>query len=85
MAALDGVRTEIDLVDGEIRKLFVERMGLADQVARIKAENGDVIFKPDREAAMIEKLCAGMDGALVMEYRAFIRRMIAVKIGRAHV
>ena len=78
MAALDGVRTEIDLVDGEIRKLFVERMGLADRVARIKAENGDVIFKPDREAAMIEKLCAGMDGALVMEYRAFIRRMIAV-------
>lgn len=78
MAALDGVRAEIDRVDGEIRKLFVERMGLADQVAQIKAENGDVIFKPDREAAMIEKLCAGMDGALVMEYRAFIKRMIAV-------
>ncbi|HCT93049.1 MAG TPA: chorismate mutase [Lachnospiraceae bacterium] len=78
MAALDEVRTEIDRVDGEIRKLFVERMALADRVAQIKAENGDVIFKPDREAAMIEKQCAGMDGALVMEYRAFLKRMIAV-------
>lgn len=78
MGALDEVRQEIDRVDGEIRKLFVERMGLADRVAQVKAENGDVIYKPDREAAMIEKQCDGMDGALVMEYRAFLKRMIAV-------
>lgn len=78
MAALDGVRRDIDRVDSEIRKLFVERMELAERVAQIKAENGDVIFKPDREAAMVEKQCAGMDGELVMEYRAFIKRMIAV-------
>lgn len=78
MMALDEVRKDIDRVDSKIRELFVERMGLADRVAQIKAENGDVIFKPDREAAMIEKQCADMDGALVTEYRAFLKRMIAV-------
>ena len=46
---LSEVRKNIDRVDGEIRKLFVERMSLADQVACIKAETEDVIYKPDRK------------------------------------
>lgn len=33
---LSDVRKNIDRVDGEIRRLFVERMTLADQVACIK-------------------------------------------------
>ena len=35
---LSDVRKNIDRVDAEIRKLFVERMTLADQVACIKAD-----------------------------------------------
>ena len=46
---LSEVRKNIDRVDGEIRKLFMERMSLADQVACIKAETEDVIYKPDRK------------------------------------
>lgn len=78
MLTLDGVREEIDRVDNDMKALFMKRMGLADQVAQIKADTGDVIFKPDREKVMIEKLCADMDDALVMEYRAFLKRIIAL-------
>lgn len=49
------MRKNIDRVDAEIRKLFVERMTLADQVACIKAETEDKIYKPDREEIIIKK------------------------------
>ena len=52
---LSDVRKNIDRVDAEIRKLFVERMTLADQVACIKAETEDKIYKPDREEIIIKK------------------------------
>ncbi|MGN0394668.1 MAG: chorismate mutase, partial [Coprococcus sp.] len=43
---LDEVRLNIDKVDKEIKTLFKERMMLADNVARIKAETEDDIYKP---------------------------------------
>ena len=52
---LEEVRKNIDRVDGKIRELFIERMGLADQVARIKAETEDTIDKPEREAVILKK------------------------------
>ena len=75
---LSEVRENIDRVDREMRTLFVERMQLADQVARIKAETADVIYKPDREEAIIQKQIAGMNPSLVREYTAFIKRMMEV-------
>ena len=75
---LSEVRENIDRVDREMRALFVERMQLADQVARIKAQTADVIHKPDREEAIIQKQTAGMDPSLVREYTAFIKRIMEV-------
>lgn len=75
---LSEVRENIDRVDQEMRTLFVNRMQLADQVARIKAETADVIYKPDREEAIIQKQIAGMNPSLVREYTAFIKRMMEV-------
>lgn len=46
---LEEVRKQIDVVDKQIKVLFKERMILADQVARVKAESEDAIYKPDRE------------------------------------
>ena len=51
---LSEVREQIDRVDREMRRLFLERMSLSEQVVRIKAETGDEIYKPDREKAIIE-------------------------------
>lgn len=75
---LSEVRKNIDRVDGEIRKLFIERMSLADQVACIKAETEDVIYKPDREEAIIKKQTEEMDSRLVREYTALIKRIMEV-------
>lgn len=75
---LSDVRINIDRVDKEIRKLFIERMDLADQVACVKAETADEIFKPDREVAIIEKNSSGLDPKLVREYTSLIKRIMAV-------
>ena len=75
---LSDVRKNIDRVDAEIRKLFVERMTLADQVACIKAETEDKIYKPDREEIIIKKQTEGMKPELVREYTALIKRIMEV-------
>ena len=75
---LGQIRERIDRVDGNMRKLFCERMGLSKQVACIKAQTDDTIYKPDRETAILEKQSEGMDPQLVMEYRAMLRRMMEI-------
>ncbi len=75
---LEEVRKNIDRVDGQIRELFIERMGLAEQVARIKAQTEDAIYKPDREAVILERQSKDMDPHLVKEYKALIKRIMEV-------
>ena len=53
---LADVRKNIDRSDKEIKQLFKERMVLADNVAQVKAETEDDIYKPDREEAIISNL-----------------------------
>jgi chorismate mutase/prephenate dehydratase len=75
---LDEVRAGIDRVDAQIKALFIERMELADHVARIKAETSDEIYKPEREEAIIKKNSDGMDSNVKMEYTALIKRIMEV-------
>ncbi len=75
---LDEVRQQIDQVDNEIRRLFTERMGLADQVARIKAQTGDSIYKPEREAVILENQSKDMAPEIVSEYKALVKRIMEV-------
>lgn len=75
---LADVRVNIDRVDKQIKELFEERMELADQVAQVKAETGDDIFKPEREVAIIEKLTADIQPGIKKEYIALIKRIMEV-------
>ena len=75
---LEEVRKNIDRVDAKIRDLFTERMGLADEVARIKAQTDDVIYKPEREAVILKKQSECMDPHLVKEYQALIKRIMEI-------
>lgn len=75
---LSEVRKNIDRVDGEIRRLFVERMQLADQVACIKAQTEDKIYKPEREEIIIRKQTEGIEPKLVREYTALIKRIMEI-------
>lgn len=75
---LQEVRTEIDSVDGQIKQLFKRRMQLAENVAAIKAQTADAIFKPDREEAIIHRQTADVDDTIKMEYTALIKRIMEV-------
>lgn len=75
---LGEVRTEIDRVDGQIKELFAQRMRLADNVAAIKAETADAIFKPDREEIIISSLTKDVDASIVKEYTALIKRIMEI-------
>ena len=70
---LEEVRKEIDKVDSQIKKLFSERMELADNVAKVKAETGDVILKPEREEIIISNLTEDVKPSIVKEYTALIK------------
>lgn len=76
MRELSEIRQDINLVDEQIRGLFLQRMSLALEVAQTKAETDDKIFKPDREAEIIEKRAIGMDEELRLKYVALLQSMI---------
>ena len=48
-------------------------MELADQVAQVKAETEDDIYKPDREEIIISNLTGDVDDNIKMEYTALIK------------
>ncbi|MCQ5130190.1 prephenate dehydratase [Butyricicoccus faecihominis] len=76
MRDLPEIRTDINKVDEQIRDLFLKRMSLALEVAETKAETDDKIFKPDREAEILEKRAAGMEEELRLKYVALLQSMI---------
>lgn len=75
---LAEVRENIDKVDKQIKVLFEERMHLADNVARVKAETEDDIYKPEREEIIISRLTGDVDDNIKMEYTALIKRIMEV-------
>ena len=76
MRELSDIRQDINRVDEQIRTLFLERMDLALQVAQTKVETDDKIYKPDREAEIIEKRASGMSDELRLKYTALLQSMI---------
>lgn len=75
---LTEARAGIDRVDREMRRLFTERMAIAGEIARIKAETDDAIYKPDREQEIIKRQTGNIEPGLQMEYKAFIRRVMEI-------
>ena len=53
---LTQIREEINQVDDQLVKLFVQRMELASQVAAYKRENNMPIFVPAREREILKKV-----------------------------
>ena len=75
---LAEIRKEIDCVDRQIRSLFEARMKLAEEVACVKAKTEDAIYKPDREAKIIQNQTREIDPSILREYTALIKRMMEV-------
>ncbi len=74
--ALLGLRTQIDAVDRELLALLNRRATLAGEVGEIKKREGSVVFRPEREAQVIDGLKAANPGPLRTESVAPIWREI---------
>lgn len=74
--ALLALREKIDAVDRELLALLNRRAGLALEVGEIKKHEGSVVFRPEREAQVIDGLKAGNPGPLKSESVAPIWREI---------
>jgi chorismate mutase/prephenate dehydratase len=59
-----ALRGQIDTVDRELLALLNRRAGLALAVGEIKKREGSVVFRPEREAQVIDGLKAGNPGPL---------------------
>ena len=53
-----ALRERIDAVDRELLALLNHRAGLALEVGEIKKREGSVVFRPEREAQVIDGLKA---------------------------
>lgn len=63
-AALQALRARIDGVDRELLALLNRRAGLALEVGELKKKTGGVVFRPEREAQVIDGLKAANPGPL---------------------
>ncbi len=64
-AALLALRKQIDAVDSELLALLNRRAKLAQEVGELKKQTGGVVFRPEREAQVIDGLKAVNPGPLL--------------------
>lgn len=70
------LRTQIDALDLELLALLNQRASLAHEVGEIKRVDSSPVFRPDREAQVINSLQAGNPGPLKSSHIAVIWREI---------
>jgi len=75
-ASLQDLRRQIDAVDRELLALLNRRASLAREVGEIKKREGSVVFRPEREAQVIDHLKAANQGPLRTDSVAPIWREI---------
>ncbi len=76
MPDLPALRQQIDAVDRELLALLNRRAGLALAVGEVKKHDGSPVFRPEREAQVIDGLKAANTGPLRTESVAPIWREI---------
>ena len=52
---INELRNRIDLIDDELLKLFIERMEIAEEIGKYKAENGLPIHNKNREKDILSR------------------------------
>jgi chorismate mutase/prephenate dehydratase len=74
--ALASLRVQIDAMDRQLLGLLNQRAQLAQQVGKVKERDGSPVFRPDREAAVIDGLKQVNEGPLKNDSIAPIWREI---------
>src|SRR3989338_11147700 len=74
--SLQQLRVKIDSVDQQLLALLNQRAALANEVGEIKRQDGSPVFRPEREAQVIQGLQAANPGPLKGDNIAHIWREI---------
>ena len=76
MRDLDEIRVDIDKIDKELRELIMKRLECSREVVESKIENKSfVIYKADREEAILDKLGADVTDEKKPVYLPLVRKM----------
>nr|HRK57751.1 chorismate mutase [Burkholderiaceae bacterium] len=62
--SLKPLRDAIDAIDGQLVDLLAERALLAQRVGQVKAAQGAMVYRPDREAEVLRAVAARNPGPL---------------------
>ena len=73
---LPELRIQIDKLDRELLTLLNQRARVAEEVGEVKRREGSPFFRPDRVAAVIEKIKQANTGPLKGEHVEAIWREI---------
>lgn len=76
MRELSEIRQDINAVDNEMRELFLRRMSLALEVVKAKLQTDDPVYKPEREAEIIQNRASNMEEEIRLKYIALLQGMI---------
>lgn len=60
----EHLRKDIDGIDNQILKLLNERMEFVQQIGKLKQKTGGVVYRPDRERAILDRLKSINEGPL---------------------
>jgi len=76
MDTLQDYRKQIDRIDQEMQRLYLERMRIVSAVAALKKAHGLPIYDADREAEMIRGHLTNIIGSpFTASYERFLRFM----------
>ena len=70
------LRNKIDGLDSELVRLLNERAEVAKEIGEIKARVGLPVYRPEREAEVLKKICGKNEGPLPNESLVAIWREV---------
>lgn len=79
---LKEIRQEIDVLDTQMKELYLKRLDLSEQVAAAKKETGGAVYVPEREQEILEKRTKDVVKEKKYAYREFLLRVMS--ISRTH-
>lgn len=79
---LSEIRNQLDHVDSELLRLFLERMALVDQVADIKKETHQPLYDPKREREILAKIHESSGASYASAADQFFRTLLELSRAR---
>lgn len=75
---LEALRRQIDAIDEQLVELLAQRAELSQRVGRSKQRNGGAVYAPAREAEILDRLTARVEGRIRADHlRAIYREILS--------